>query len=34
MDKILKGEDLGAEKEEQKVRTWDTEKNGNYLIQF
>jgi len=26
MDKILKGETLGEEKEEQKVRTWDTEK--------
>jgi len=26
MDKILKGEDLGDEKDEQKVRTWDTEK--------
>jgi len=26
MDKILKGESLGDEKDEQKVRTWDTEK--------
>ena len=34
MDKILTGKNLGTEKEENRVRSWDKEKNGNYLIQF
>jgi len=33
MDRIIRGKGL-KEKEEEKVRTWDTKKYGNYLIQF
>ena len=34
MDLIIRGKGLGKEKEEKKVRTWDTETQGNYVIQF
>ena len=32
MDLIIRGKGLSKEKEKQKVRTWDTESQGNYVI--
>ena len=34
IDLIIRGKGLGSEKEKSKVRTWDTETQGNYVIQF
>lgn len=34
MDKIIRGVGLGKEKEDNKVRTWDTEKYGPPLVSF
>lgn len=34
MDKVIRGVGLGKEKEENKVRTWDTEKYGPPLVSF
>lgn len=34
MDQVIKGQKLTGDKEENKVRTWNTEKYGNYLLKF
>jgi hypothetical protein len=34
MDLVIKGQKLTGEKEQKKVRTWNTEKYGNYLLKF
>jgi hypothetical protein len=34
MDKIIKGQGLGEEKDQNKVRDWDTEKHGGAMVQF
>jgi ATP-dependent metalloprotease len=34
MDLIIKGEGINKEKDEKKVRNWDTEKYGGAMIQF
>jgi len=34
MGKVIRGEGLGKEKEDNKVRTWDSDKSGMPVIQF
>ena len=34
MDLVIRGQFLADEKEQNKVRTWDTKKFGNYLLKF
>ena len=34
MDRIIRGEGIGKEKDEKKVRSWDEEKYGPPIVQF
>jgi hypothetical protein len=34
MDAVIRGEGINKEKQEKKVRDWDSEKYGGAMIQF